>query len=337
MDQAPPVDARGACRVSLIARRNHGVASVTHGRDQVGRKPRESSVRGAPPDGLPSGGRRRSSGASAREVDKTVHVISPEGHGRSAAHAAPSIRGGSYRRTEFDSREATAYTRRHSVGCHGGDQVPTSFLSSPGLSLSAADLRELRDVLGSIAVDVERDALQQLDLDDATVDLSVVIELPTELAGPAGKALRSVDLAWRLAYVLTVYSPSELPSSGIARLDELAPVEETGLRIEFLDIGSVRAALKAGSATIRGGVTTIQVVAALASVSGYTARDVVHSQSANAAGTPCRVEFVGEHPESLSRMIREELPGLPPGCTVTIEGKALNGAHFRAQIQVPGP
>jgi hypothetical protein len=213
--------------------------------------------------------------------------------------------------------------------------VPT-VISSPGLSLQAEQLRELNETLGSIARNLERDACEQLDLDDPTIDVSVSIELPTKLAGPAGKALRSIDVAWRLAFAIAEYPSDQLPSTGMARLDELVPAEEFGLLIVSVEVGSITARLKAhGPTTLRRGSALLQITAALATVSGVSARDAVHSQSARANGTSCDVHFVGHHPERLSEMMREELPGLTPGCKVTIEGTAPNGARFSAEIVVP--
>jgi hypothetical protein len=216
-----------------------------------------------------------------------------------------------------------------------GPKVPTA-VSSPGLRLPAEKLRELGATLGELARSVERDACEQLELDDPSIDVTVAIELPRELAGPAGKALRSIDVAWRLASAIAERSPDQMPSRGMVPLDELVPAEEFGLHVVSVEIASLHITLKPPDrSTLSRASTTLQVAAALASASGYSARDLVNSQAARADGTPCAVQFVGEHPEYLSEMMREELPGLSPGCKVTIEGTSPNGAHFRAVIQVP--
>lgn len=211
-----------------------------------------------------------------------------------------------------------------------------SLVSSPGIVLDAGTLRALYETLRAVADDRDRDLCDALQVDRSDVDASFEIELPTTLAGPAGRALRSVDLAWRLAFAVTEMDISELDltSRGTVYLDEIAPVENTGLVIVTIEAGSVRATIKSqGVTTGKRLIATANIVAILSTISGVNLQNVAHAEKAG--GTPVAAHILDSRRESVADAIRHELPGVPPGTKVTITGQTTDGSHFTVTLVAP--
>jgi hypothetical protein len=211
-----------------------------------------------------------------------------------------------------------------------------SLVSSPGVTLDAVTLCAIHDTLRAIADDLDRDLRDVFQVDGSEFEASFEIELPTTLAGPAGKALRSVDLAWRLAFAVTERDIGELDLTNTdeAYLDEIAPVEETGLLLVTVEAGSVLATIKSkGVTTGKRLIAATNILAMLASASGVTAQDIVHAE--RAGGTPAVVQVLDSRRESVADAIRHELPGIPPGTKVTIAGRTPDGSQFTVTLVAP--
>ena len=211
-----------------------------------------------------------------------------------------------------------------------------SLVSSPGVALDAGALSLLHKTLSAIADDLDRDLRDALQVDLSDIEASFEIELPAALAGPAGKALRSVDLAWRLAFIVTERDLSErdLTSTDKVYLDEVAPVEETGLVILAIEVGSVLATIKCNGATTGKRLFAVaNVLAVLSTVSGVNVQSLVHAERAD--GTPVAVHMLDSRRESVAAAIRHELPGIPPGSRVTITGETSDGSHFSVTLVAP--
>jgi hypothetical protein len=212
-----------------------------------------------------------------------------------------------------------------------------SLVSSPGVALDAGTLHELYETLVPIADDLDRELRSTLESDWSVVDASFQIELPTALAGPAGKALRSLDLAWRLAFALTEREIDELDLAGSdeAYLDQIAPADEAGLLITSVEVGSVLAELKSkGSTTSRRLITAINILGALASISGAVNVQGFAS-AADADRAPRQVQVLDNRRESVADAIRHELPGVPPGFKVSITGTTPDGSQFTTTLVAP--
>lgn len=81
----------------------------------------------------------------------------------------------------------------------------------PGFMMDRETLYELHQDIRPVAFEFERAAREALRIDDSDVEMLLTLELPAHLAGPAGKALRSIDTAWRLAFALAEIHESDLP------------------------------------------------------------------------------------------------------------------------------
>lgn len=212
-----------------------------------------------------------------------------------------------------------------------------SLVSSPGIALDAGALSELYETLRTVADDRDRDLCNALQLDRSpALDVSFEIELPTPLAGPAGKALRSVDLAWRLAFVVTERDMRELEltSRDTVYLDEIAPVEETGLVVVTVEAGSLRATIKSkGVTTGKRLIAAANIVAILSTTSGVNLQNV--AQATKAGGTPTVLHILDSRRESVAAALRHELPGIPPGTKVTITGETTDSSQFTVVLVAP--
>lgn len=210
-----------------------------------------------------------------------------------------------------------------------------SLASSSGISLAAETLAAVHETLGMIAADRQwelRDALG----DEPNVAVSFDIVLPTRLAGPAGKALRSIDLAWRLAFVIAEREMSalELENADEAHLDVIAPVEDAGLVVDTINNGSIRATIKSqGVVGVKQLVAVLNILAVLSQVTGVNLQQVAHAEKTGSP--PIEVKLLDPRAESVANAIRHELPGLPHGAKVTITGKTPNGSSFTTTFTTP--
>jgi hypothetical protein len=73
-----------------------------------------------------------------------------------------------------------------------------------------------------------------------------------------------------------------------------SPRSKTGQVIVAIEIGALRASLKASSGSLPRALTTLNILAALAGVSGVTAKDLIHVDRTRADGTACQVQVVGD-------------------------------------------
>lgn len=211
--------------------------------------------------------------------------------------------------------------------------MPT-LVSDPGFSIDVDTLRVLRTSVGSVVEDLANKSCDELGIEDPTsIDTSIVIELTEELAGPAGKALRSVDLAWRLAFAIAELDEEDLPTYGTVHFDEWVPVETAGLLIVDVDVGSLRAQLKARKSTLKRAYTVLNVIAILSTLSGVNLQEAISPSAVRADGAPCHVQIGGEFSESVPELLQREFPGLPPNCIVTVKITTPQGAHVIARIQ----
>jgi hypothetical protein len=211
-----------------------------------------------------------------------------------------------------------------------------SLASSPGISIATETLATVHETLGAIAVDGERELWDVLGSDEPNVAVSFEVVLPTSLAGPAGKALRSIDLAWRLAFVVTEREIDELAleSADEAHLDQIAPVEDTGLLVDMVDIGSIRATIKSqGTVSVKRLAAVLSIMASLSQVTDVNLQQVAHAQKTGRP--PIEIKLGDPRLESVSDAIRHELPGLPSGAEVTISGETPDGSTFTATFTAP--
>lgn len=193
---------------------------------------------------------------------------------------------------------------------------------SPELTLRADVLRELNASLRPAAVEFETAIADALLLRDPTiVEMSVEVELPTSLAGPAGKALRAVDVAWRLAYVFSELDESRLEQSGELSLDELAPPQSFGLVVVGVELASFKSKLRAVDARVRriGPYLGILASATTLAMNVEKAVAATHPQAPRA-----RIEMPAPLQDPLPRQLRE-LPGLPYGATVSVKATLPHG------------
>jgi hypothetical protein len=189
---------------------------------------------------------------------------------------------------------------------------------SPELLLDADVLREVNSTLRPAAIEFETAIKDALQLSDTRVEeVSVDIELPTNLAGPAGKALRAVDVAWRLAYVFSELDEGRLDGSGELSLDDLAPVEHCGLAVVDVQIGSLDVKLKAVDVLVRRISPYLGVVAAITTIVVNADRAVA---AIHPAAPPTRIEMPAPSHDPIPRFIGNH-PGLPPGAMVKVKVK----------------
>jgi hypothetical protein len=189
---------------------------------------------------------------------------------------------------------------------------------NPGLTLNADVLRAVNEGLRPAALEFEHAICNALQMTDPTVaEMSVDVELPTSLAGPAGKALRAVDVAWRLAYVLSELDESRLDGSGEVSLDELAPVEDYGFIVVGVELASLRSKLRAGDALVRRIGPYIAMLASATTIATNVEKAVAvtHPQAPTIRiEMPAPLQNPFPHPHVLGN-----LPGLPASATVRME------------------
>jgi hypothetical protein len=196
-------------------------------------------------------------------------------------------------------------------------------------------LRELVATLAPIADERSRVLLDELRIaDDTELSLSVDLELPSGLVAPVADALRSIDLAWRLAGYLAAFEESRMPLGAQVSLDESMPAERFGLSIVDVEVGSFRGRVKATARSMRHVVVFVQLVAALSTASTGVAKGahVVFGHGTRPDGTSCQAQVTGDLKEPLTEVIKSELGELPKGCVLNIEVRTPDGAHIRMRI-----
>jgi hypothetical protein len=198
-------------------------------------------------------------------------------------------------------------------------------VENPELTLDAGVLRELNHDLRPAAVEFEVDISRSLQLTEATiVETSVDVELPTSLAGPAGKALRALDVAWRLAYVFADLDESRLHRSGWVSLDELVPAAYYGLVVEEVELASFKSKLRAIDRNVRRIGPYVGILASATTI-GLNVEKAVAVTQPQKPPAICALPTALQDP-SPHRL--GELPGLPPGATARLKATLPGDRHI---------
>jgi hypothetical protein len=182
--------------------------------------------------------------------------------------------------------------------------------------LDADVLRELNARLRPAAMEFETAISHELQLTDTTiVEMSVDVQLPTSLAGAAGKALRAVDVAWRLAYVFSDLDETRLQQTGEVSLDELVPAEYYGFVVVGVELASFKARLRAIDRTVRRIGPWLGVLASVTTIATNVEKAVAASHPQVSS---TRIEMPAQLRDPLPPQLGG-LPGLPASATVRME------------------
>ncbi len=210
--------------------------------------------------------------------------------------------------------------------------MPPTALAEPGPTIDAQELRSIHAGLVQASRGIADRVGEELGIDDlAEVEIAFTIHLPEAHAGPAAEALSSLDLAWRLAWLAVERETSELEEYGTVYLDELLPLERTGLLIEAIELGSLRVRLQSARPSLERASATLVALAALSTIGG-NAYDVVSAEAHRPDQAPCSVRVVGDLDQPARRLIEKQRPGLPPSCMVETRIELDDDTHLIVRV-----
>jgi len=163
----------------------------------------------------------------------------------------------------------------------------------------------------------------------AAVDVELYVELPGRFTGQLGRTLYTVDLAWRLGWMIAEMEEAELPSGGgSTNLDQLLLIEMLGLEVKGIEIGSLKAWLRKNG-SFNNVLATLGVIVQLG---GFNAHDALFAEAQQVGGSSCQVQVTGQLDEQASRAIQNQLPGLPANCQVKAKIELSDGTVIYANV-----
>ncbi len=219
---------------------------------------------------------------------------------------------------------------RSAVNAASGLRLSLSYRDA-GL-IRARALRELVATVGPIAEDLSREAAAQLGVaTDTEVDISFDLSLPTELVTPIADVLRSIDLAWRLAGLVSDYDEGQVPPYSRFSLDDPAPPDRYGLSFVDAHAGSFKGTVKSTRTSLKRAYAFAEILAVLFGVAAGLGdvKAVLGGEASRAGGTPCQVTLAGKLKQPLPDVIDQEFGELPDGCVVTIDVETSEGARIK--------
>lgn len=199
-----------------------------------------------------------------------------------------------------------------------GVKEPEVELADPGHEI---EVEALRDIYFGVrgTVDSLMDALRdQLEIGDGSefAEADLYLELRDHNARSVATTIESVDLIWRLAWIVAEMTPAELPSSGgKINIDTLIP-SEAGLLIERVTTESpICIRFQRTGAKIWRAVVALSIVT---SVVGVDARDAVSLVVQQPNQAPCYVKVIEELGDEPTVQLKKVVPGIAPDSVVKI-------------------
>ncbi|MGN6256340.1 MAG: hypothetical protein ACTHN3_01135 [Solirubrobacterales bacterium] len=200
-------------------------------------------------------------------------------------------------------------------------------LAYPGREIETEALREIFAGL-RVATEEAAEALSAaLDLGDQQVGVSFLVELPGAQAGPAGRIIDALDLAWRLGWAVAEMTEAQLPASGgIVDLDRFLPIDDHGLEIEYVEIGSLKVWFKEHGASIRQWIPTVLAIASFMGVNPHDAiSSVLHHH-----GVQANVPHLSQ---PAADSFNKQVPPLPGECSVRTIIRLPNGTSIETVLR----
>jgi hypothetical protein len=208
--------------------------------------------------------------------------------------------------------------------------ISTGF-ADRGRQIDTEALREIYFAVRSTIADLSEQIWGSLAVPPPdAVYVELYVELPDQFAGQLGRALDTVDLAWRLGWMVAELEEAELPSSGgSTNLDELLPIERIGLEVEEIEIGSLKARLRGKGDSFDRALATLSVIV---SIGGLNVHEAFFADAQPVGGGSCHVKVVGQLDEQTSTVIQNQLPGLPANCQVKAKITLPDGTVIYANV-----
>jgi hypothetical protein len=208
--------------------------------------------------------------------------------------------------------------------------APTGF-ADRGRQIDTEALRDIYFAVRSMSAGIGEQTAETLAVPaPETVDIELYVELPDRYAGQLGRALDAIDLAWRLGSVVAEVEEAELPpSGGSTNLDELLSMEGLGIEVEVIEIGSFKVRFKPAKMSFD---KVIAVLSLVVSIGGFNVNQAFSADAQPVGGSPCQVEIVGPLDEQASRVIQDQLPGLPASCQVKMRITLPDGVVINANV-----
>lgn len=200
-------------------------------------------------------------------------------------------------------------------------------LADPGPQIEAEALREIYFGLRA-AVEGSADAISAtLDLDEQKVGTTFFVELPEAYAGPTGRTIEAVDLAVRLGWVVAELEEAELPSGGVRiDIDTFLPPSERGLKIESVEIGSLKVWFKEHEQSVKEWVATL---AAVGSLMGVNANDALSTALHDHGPQP----NVPQLSQEATQALEKQAGSLPGGSTVKTIIRLPDGTSIETEMR----
>jgi hypothetical protein len=206
----------------------------------------------------------------------------------------------------------------------------TSF-ADRGRQIDTEALREIYFAVCSMIAGIGEQTWEALAVPaPEAVYVELYVELPDRYAGQLGRALDAIDLAWRLGWMVAEMEEAELPpSGGSTNLDELLSMENLGIEVEAIEIGSFKVRFKPVKMSFD---RAIAVVGLVVSIGGFNVNQAFSADAHPVGGSSCQVEVVGQLDEQASSVIQDQLPGLPASCQVKMKITLPDGTMINANV-----